>query len=166
MHFPNFCQAISELRELAEEHYHHSLPSGNLVPCGNSHPEFQDNRRITTSSKARRGGYRLSTTDISHIVEVDRLTLRPNGISMTEEELVGLAYELHIDTKLGPSPKRPRRRRKAPRKPTGCTTKQCPECGASALTRTYVTRGGAAVAYNCLHCKAKLLVLASKERAS
>jgi hypothetical protein len=36
----------------------------------------------------------LSAVDISRIVEVDRLTLRPNGINMTEEELVALAYEI------------------------------------------------------------------------
>jgi len=36
----------------------------------------------------------LSAAEISSIVEVDRLTLQPNGIRMTEEELVALAYEL------------------------------------------------------------------------
>ena len=38
----------------------------------------------------------LSAVEISSIVEVDRLTLQPNGITMTEEELVALAYELRM----------------------------------------------------------------------
>jgi len=44
----------------------------------------------------------LSAIDISRIVEVDRITLQPNGIRMTEEELVALAYELRNDAKMCP----------------------------------------------------------------
>ena len=42
----------------------------------------------------------LSVVDISRVVEVDKLTLRPNGIEMTEEELVALAYEIRDGAKM------------------------------------------------------------------
>jgi len=44
----------------------------------------------------------LSSVDISRIVEVDRLRLRPNGIKMTEEELVALAYEIRDGANMRP----------------------------------------------------------------
>lgn len=42
----------------------------------------------------------LSPIEISRLLDIDRLTLRPNGIRMTEEELVALANVLRKDTKL------------------------------------------------------------------
>jgi len=42
----------------------------------------------------------LSPGDIFRLLEIDRLTLRPNGISMTEQELVALASQIRNDTGL------------------------------------------------------------------
>jgi hypothetical protein len=42
----------------------------------------------------------LSPNDIFRLLEIDRLTLRPNGISMTEQELVALANQIRNDTRL------------------------------------------------------------------
>lgn len=41
----------------------------------------------------------LSPIEISRLLDIDRLTLRPKGIRMTEEELVALANQLRKDTK-------------------------------------------------------------------
>lgn len=42
----------------------------------------------------------LSPIEISRLLDIDRLALRPNGIRMTGEELVALANQLRKDTKL------------------------------------------------------------------
>jgi len=94
---------MPSLRELPAIHYHHELPFGNLVPCDSPHLELPNNRPRKNGAEISAGTCSLSEIDISRIVEVDRLTLRPNGIRMTEEELVALAYELRTDTYMEPS---------------------------------------------------------------
>jgi hypothetical protein len=84
------------LRELPI-HYHHELPFGNLVPCDSPHLELANNRPMATCADIRGEPCQLSASDISNIVQVDRLTLQPNGIKMTEEELVALAHEIRKD---------------------------------------------------------------------
>lgn len=48
----------------------------------------------------------LSSYETSRLLDMDRMTLRPNGISMTEEELVALAYQIRSDTRLYLNPTR------------------------------------------------------------
>jgi hypothetical protein len=86
------------LRELPAIHYHHELPFGNLVPCDSPHLELPNNRQTKSGVEIHAGECGLSGSEISRIVEVDRLALRPHGIRMTEEELVALAYQLRDDS--------------------------------------------------------------------
>jgi hypothetical protein len=102
----------------------------------------------------------LSAVDISRIVEVDKATLRPNGINMTEEELVALAYEIRPDAKTDPgSPDKRREKAREDKCSVRPKMKTCPNCDAAGLLETR-DAVGAIIRYYCPNCNARLLVLA------